>query len=95
MDIVTNENTQPDSSQGTGQETLVPTRPRPTARQINEQIVYTAYSVYARAGDLDAPAEKATAELMELTAELAERDVTIRGFYDVSGMRADADLIVR
>jgi len=70
------------------------TRSGPTARQINEQIVYTAYSVYARSGDLDAPAEKATLELTELTAELADRDVTIRGFYDVSGMRADADMMV-
>jgi chlorite dismutase len=90
MDPVTNENPQPD----TGHEAVVPTRSGPTPRQINEQIVYTAYSVYARAGDLDAPAEKATAELTELAADLAERDVTIRGFYDVSGMRADADLMV-
>jgi len=84
MDSVTNSN----------QDIVVQARTRPTARMVNEQIVYTAYGVYARAGDLDAPADKATAELAELTSELSEAGVTIRGFYDVSGMRADADLMV-
>ena len=57
-------------------------------------VVYTAFAVYSRAGDLDAPADKATAELVDLVAELAERGVTLRGFYDVSALRADADLMV-
>ncbi len=86
MDAVTNDDRDADVQQ--------PARSRPTARQINEQIVYTGYAVYARSGDLDAPTEKATAELTALTSELADADVTIRGFYDVSGMRADADLMV-
>ncbi len=86
MDAVTNDDRDADAQQ--------PARSRPTARQINEQIVYTGYAVYARSGDLDAPTEKATAELTALTSELADADVTIRGFYDVSGMRADADLMV-
>ena len=68
MDIVTNENPQPDTSQAPGHEAVVPTRPGPTPRQINAQIVYTAFAVYARAGDLDAPADKATAELTELVS---------------------------
>lgn len=67
---------------------------RPSAREINAQIVYTAFAVYARAGDLDAPADKATAELVDLVAELTEQGVTVRGFYDVSALRADADLMV-
>ena len=67
---------------------------RPTAREINAQIVYTAFAVYSRVGDLDAPREKATAELVDLVAELAEQGVTVRGFYDVSALRADADLMV-
>ncbi|MFN8199939.1 MAG: hydrogen peroxide-dependent heme synthase [Nakamurella multipartita] len=78
----------------TNEQTAAPARTRPTARQINEQIVYTAYSVYARTDELDAPVDKATTELVELTAELAEQGVSIRGYYDVSGMRADADLMV-
>jgi peroxiredoxin len=85
MDIVTNDK---------DTEVQRAAQSRPTARQINEQITYTAYAVYGRSGELDAPAEKATAELTELTTDLTARDVTIRGFYDVSGMRADADLMV-
>src|SRR5690242_8164388 len=47
-----------------GQARPVAARPsaRPTAREINAQIVYTAFAVYSRIGDLDAPADKATAE---------------------------------
>jgi chlorite dismutase len=86
MDSVTNE--QPDT------EVQRPARTRPSARDINDQIMYTAYAVYARSAELDAPAEKTAAELAELTAELTEGGVRIRGFYDVSGMRADADLMV-
>ncbi len=67
---------------------------KPTAREINSQIVYTAFAVYSRGSDLDAPADKATAELVDLVAELTERGVTLRGFYDVSALRADADLMV-
>ena len=67
---------------------------RTSARQINDSIRYTAFSVYSRAGELDTPDDKATAELTELVASLEERDVLIRGFYDVSALRSDADLMV-
>lgn len=67
---------------------------RSKARDINDSIRYTTFSVYSRAGELDAPEDKATAELTELVAGLADHDVVIRGFYDVSGLRADADLMV-
>jgi len=67
---------------------------RPSPREINDSIRYTAFSVYSRVGELDAPDDKATAELAELVAGLADRDVLIRGFYDVSALRADADVMV-
>ncbi|MBP2436689.1 hydrogen peroxide-dependent heme synthase [Microbacterium amylolyticum] len=35
-----------------------------------------------------------TAELDALVSQLAAEGVTVRGFYDVSGMRADADLMI-
>ena len=44
--------------------------------------MYTAFAVYSSAGELDAPADKATNELVELVAELSEQGVTIRGFYE-------------
>ncbi len=67
---------------------------RPTARQINAQIRYTAFAVFSRAAELDSPPEKAAAELADLVAELDATDVQLRGFYDVSAMRADADVMV-
>ncbi|GAA1998682.1 chlorite dismutase family protein [Nakamurella flavida] len=66
----------------------------PTAREINAQIRYTTYAVYRRTAEFDSPTEKAVEELTQLVADLAEQDVVIRGFYDVSGLRADADLMV-
>jgi len=63
------------------------------AREINETIRYTMWSVFRRPagrGDqLDASAaEKAIAEAV------GDRDLELRGWYDVAGLRADADLMV-
>jgi peroxiredoxin len=67
---------------------------RVTARQINEQIRYTGWYVLARVTDLDSSADEAVAELDTLVAELAAADVVVRGFYDVSALRSDADLMI-
>ncbi|RIJ77102.1 chlorite dismutase [Nakamurella silvestris] len=67
---------------------------RPSAREINDQIRYTAYTVYSRVGDLEGSVEDATRELAALVDELSTAGVQIRGFYDVSTMRADADLLI-
>jgi len=64
-------------------------------REINDSIRYTMWSVFKLAdplGDADRTAEGA--EVEKLFAELAEADVVVRGVYDVSGLRADADLMV-
>jgi chlorite dismutase len=60
---------------------------------------YSGYFVYSRVGNLDTLADAAAAaaaadELAALTAALGADDVVVRGYYDVSGMRADADLLV-
>src|SRR3954449_3462105 len=65
------------------------------AREINDTIRYTMWSVFALSdplGDADRAAEGA--EVEKLFADLAEADIVIRGVYDVSGLRADADLMV-
>ena len=65
-------------------------------REINDSIRYTMWSVFrleAVLGD-DADRTAESAEVEKLFAELAEADVVIRGVYDVSGIRADADLMV-
>jgi peroxiredoxin len=65
------------------------------AREINDTIRYTMWSVFALSdplGDADRAAEGA--EVEKLFADLAEADTVVRGVYDVSGLRADADLMV-
>ncbi|MGL5830405.1 MAG: hydrogen peroxide-dependent heme synthase [Angustibacter sp.] len=66
---------------------------RVPAREINQTIRYTMWSVFRLAeplGDVDRPA--ATAEVHQALASVPE--VEIRGWYDVSGLRADADIMV-
>jgi hydrogen peroxide-dependent heme synthase len=65
------------------------------AREINDTLRYTMWSVFRLRdviGDADRAAEAADVEA--LFEVLAESDVVVRGVYDVSGMRADADLMV-
>ena len=65
-------------------------------REINDAIRYTMWSVFRLADTLGDTADRATegAEVEKLFAELAEADVVVRGVYDVSGLRADADVML-
>jgi peroxiredoxin len=68
-------------------------------REINDSIRYTMWSVFRLAeplGPVDGGSDRAAegAEVEKLFASLAEQDVVVRGVYDVSGLRADADLMV-
>jgi len=65
------------------------------AKEINETIRFTMWSVFRLErvlGDADRAAE--AAEVDDLIAKLAADDVIVRGTYDVSGLRADADLMI-
>lgn len=65
------------------------------AEEINSTIHYTMYSVFATSQPL--PADEAEREGLAAAAlaELESVDgLTVRGFYDVGGFRADADLMV-
>jgi chlorite dismutase len=65
------------------------------ARELNEIIRYTAWSVFTVSTPLADAARSAYAgEVQELFDELAAEDVTVRGVYDVAGLRADAELMV-
>ena len=66
------------------------------ARELNDTIRYTMWSVFRLDTVLGEDADRAAeaAEVERLFAELAEADVVVRGVYDVSGLRADADVMV-
>jgi hydrogen peroxide-dependent heme synthase len=64
-------------------------------RELNDTIRYTMWSVFrlqTPLGDADRGVE--AAEVEKLLGELAGEDVVVRGVYDVSGLRADADVLV-
>ena len=65
------------------------------ARELNDTIRYTMWSVFRLRdvlGETDRDSE--AAEVEKLFDELGATDVTIRGLYDVAGLRADADVLV-
>ena len=69
---------------------------RPRARDLNEQIRYTMWSVFrvsdrrALQAAADGP-EGLASELEEFADQAAGKDVVTRGCYDVQGLRGDAD----
>jgi hydrogen peroxide-dependent heme synthase len=68
---------------------------RPKARDLNQVIRYTMWSVFRLReplGELDRP--PLAAEVADLFVELSGKDLVVRGVYDVSGLRADADVMV-
>jgi len=68
---------------------------RPGPDEINAAIRYTMWSVFRVATPLGpASREDMARELDDLIDQLAAKDVVVRGTYDVSGLRADADVMV-
>jgi hydrogen peroxide-dependent heme synthase len=68
---------------------------RPRAREINELIRYTMWSVFRvsdpPALDSGGGRDQTAAELSEFIDQAAGKGVVTRGCYDVQGLRADAD----
>jgi chlorite dismutase len=68
---------------------------RPKAREINQVVRYTMWSVFRLPEPLgDTERAPLAAEVSDLFGELAGKDVVVRGTYDVGGLRADADLLI-
>ena len=65
------------------------------AKDLNDTIRYTMWSVFKLRDAIGAADREAeAAEVEKLFAELGNADVTVRGLYDIAGLRADADLMV-
>ena len=66
------------------------------ARELNDTIRYTMWSVFSLRDVLGDDAFRGieAQEVDELFDELAAEDVVVRGCYDLSGLRADADVMV-
>jgi chlorite dismutase len=88
---MTKESIPPESS-GTPAATAEP-GPR-SAREVNEQIRYAMWSVFAVTDPLPDDRAGLAAEAEAALTGLVAKDLVVRGWYDVSGMRADADLVV-
>ena len=67
---------------------------KPKARDLNQVLRYTMWSVFRARDELPADRADAAAEVDALFEQLAAKDVVVRGVYDVAGLRADADLMV-
>jgi chlorite dismutase len=64
------------------------------APDLNRVIRYAMWSVFRVRAPLPEDRPAIAAEVTELLDSVAEKDVTVRGTYDVSGLRHDADLMV-
>jgi chlorite dismutase len=65
------------------------------ARELNDVIRYTAWSVFQVRDSLgEGDRTPLATEVDELFEQLASKDVVVRGTYDVSALRADADLMI-
>ena len=67
---------------------------RPKARDLNQAIRYTMWSVLRVRDRLPEDRTALASEVEELFEQLAAKDVVVRGSYDVAGLRADADLMI-
>lgn len=64
------------------------------ARDLNALVRYTMWSVFRVTGSLPEDRETLAAEVDALLEQAAAKGVVTRGAYDVSGLRADADLML-
>jgi chlorite dismutase len=65
------------------------------ARELNNVVRYTMWSVFKVENPLgEADRNAVSAEVDALFDQLADKDLTVRGVYDVAGLRADADFMI-
>ena len=72
------------------------TTPKPKARDLNELVRYTMWSVFRMTDRVALEAgglSHAAAEVTELLDQAAGKGIVTRGCYDIQGLRADADFM--
>lgn len=67
---------------------------RDEARRINNEIRYVLYSAFKVTSDLPADRDALVHQTQAFLDSLQAEGVTVRGIYDIAGMRAEADLFV-
>jgi len=65
-----------------------------SAKELNDQLLFTTYAVFKATTPLPNDRGLVAAEAQGLLDEVLEKDVYTRGTYDLSGYKADADLLV-
>lgn len=70
------------------------TTEKPKAREINDTIRYTMWSVFEQTERLPENRSQLQQELDTLLSAVEELGVVTRGWYDLRGMRAGADLMI-
>lgn len=63
-------------------------------KELNDSVRYTMWSVFKAVTPLPSLREDLASDVDALFARLEDKGVTVRGAYDLSGLRADADLMV-
>ncbi len=65
-----------------------------SARELNDEMLYCCYAVFRAPKPLPQDRGELTAEAEALLEQSLAKDVYTRGTYDISGYRADADLML-
>ncbi len=65
-----------------------------TARQLNEELLYTSYAVFRGARPVGDDREALAAEAEAFLEQALAKGVYTRGCYDLGGFKAEADLLV-
>ena len=63
-------------------------------RELNSTIRYTMWSVFRASANLPTLRDDVVHEVESLIGQLEAKGVTVRGLYDVAGLRADADIMI-
>ncbi|WP_407673480.1 hydrogen peroxide-dependent heme synthase [Parafrankia colletiae] len=65
-----------------------------SARELNDELLYTGWSVFAARRPLPADRTEIVTEVAALLDGALAKDVYTRGIYEISGYRADADVML-